>query len=79
VSDHHSGPGGLPSLRPRRCRSRHAVSAQSEGVVVGLAHTGCVERVPIHVVIIGRRVAIVRLASRALKALRATLVPLRPR
>lgn len=48
-------------------------------VVVGLAHPGGVERVHIHVVIIGRRAAIVRLATRALKALRASSISLRPR
>ena len=40
---------------------------------------GGVERVWIHVVIFGRRAVIVRLATRALKALRASSIALRPR
>jgi hypothetical protein len=35
--------------------------------------------VEIHVEIFGRRAVIVRLATRALKALRASSIPLRPR
>jgi hypothetical protein len=42
-------------------------------------HRGGVERVSIHVAIFGRRAVIVRLATRALKALRASSIPLRPR
>jgi hypothetical protein len=38
-----------------------------------------VEQVKIHVEIFGRRAKIVRLATRALKALRASSIPLRPR
>jgi hypothetical protein len=42
-------------------------------------HRGGIERVQIHIAIFGRRAVIVRLASRALKALRASTIPLRPR
>ena len=52
---------------------------QPQRVVVGLAHPSGVEGMQIHLVIIGRRAAIVRLATRALKALRASSVALRPR
>ena len=52
---------------------------QPETVVVGCVRPGGVERVQIRVVNSGRRAAIVRLATRALKALRASSVPLRPR
>jgi hypothetical protein len=40
---------------------------------------GGVERVEIHVEIFGRRLVIVRLATRALKPLRASSIALRPR
>jgi hypothetical protein len=52
---------------------------QSEWAIIELAHPGGVERVLIHVVIMGRRAVIVRLATRALKALRAFSISLRPR
>lgn len=52
---------------------------QPELVVVGGVRRGGVEGVRIRVVNSGRRVAIVQLATRALKALRASSVPLRPR
>ena len=42
-------------------------------------HRGGVELLEIHVEIFGRRAVIVRLATRALKALRASSIPLRPR
>ncbi len=52
---------------------------QPERVVVGRMRPGGIERVRIRVVNSGRRAVIVRLATRALKALRASSVPLRPR
>jgi hypothetical protein len=52
---------------------------QPERVVVGRARPGGIEGVRIRVVNSGRRAAIVRLATRALKALRGSSVPLRPR
>jgi hypothetical protein len=52
---------------------------QPEPVVVGCGRPGGIEGVRIRVANSGRRVAIVRLATRALKALRASSVPLRPR
>jgi hypothetical protein len=52
---------------------------QPERVVVGRARPGGIEGVRIRVVNSGRRAAIVRLATRALKALRASLISLRPR
>jgi hypothetical protein len=42
-------------------------------------HRGDVEHVQIHIAIFGRRAVIVRVATRALKALRVALVSLRPR
>ena len=58
----------------------HATLSVSAGkVVAGFMHRGGVERVEIHAAIFGRRGFIVRLATRALKALRAALVLLRPR
>ena len=60
-------------------RSRHAVSASAGAVVVGRVRPGGVEGVQIRVVNSGRRAGIVRLATRALKALRASSIPLRPR
>jgi len=47
--------------------------------VVGRCLAADNSRVWIHVVHSGRRTLIVRLATRAVKALRATVVPLRPR
>ena len=52
---------------------------QPERVVVGRVRPGGIEGVRIRVVNSGRRTGIVRLATRALKALRASSVPLRPR
>ena len=52
---------------------------QLERVVVRRVHPGGIEGVRIRVVNSGRRAAIVQLATRALKALRASSVPLRPR
>lgn len=52
---------------------------QPERVGVGRVRPGGIEGVRIRVVNSGRRTAIVRLATRALKALRASSVPLRPR
>jgi hypothetical protein len=60
-------------------RSRHAVSASAGAVVVGCVSPGGIEGVRIRVVNGGRRAAIVRVATRALKALRASSVLLRPR
>ena len=54
-------------------------SAQPEGVVVARVSPAGIEGVRIGVVNSGRRAVIVRLATRALKALRASSVPLRPR
>jgi len=51
---------------------------QSARVVVGRVRPGGIGGVRIHVVNSGRRAAIVRPATRALKALRAAVVPLRP-
>ena len=48
-------------------------------MVIAFVHPGDVEGVKIRVVSGGRRAAIVRLATRTLKALRAALVSLRPR
>jgi len=42
-------------------------------------HRGGIERVQIHIAIFGRRAVIARLASRPLKAFRASTIPLRPR
>jgi hypothetical protein len=53
--------------------------SQQEKVVVGFVHRGGVGRVQIHVAILGRRPIIVRLKTRALKALRASSIALRPR
>ena len=53
--------------------------SQPEKVVVGFVHRGGDERVEIHVALSGRRTVIVRLATRALKALRASTIPLRAR
>ena len=80
VSDHHFGPLGLPSARPARwsltprwlCLSRSGslwdacVRATSKACGSAFVNSG-------------RRAAIVRLATRALKALRASSVSLRPR
>ena len=52
---------------------------QPERVVVGRVRPAGIEGVRIGVVNTGRRGAIVRLATRALKALRASLISLRPR
>ena len=52
---------------------------QPERVLVERVRPGGVEGVQIRVVNSGRRTEIVRLATRALKALRASSVPLRPR
>jgi hypothetical protein len=53
--------------------------SQQEDVVVEFAHERGVERSYIHVRISGRRAMIVRLATRALRALRSSSNPLRPR
>jgi len=52
---------------------------QLKRVVVGRVRPGGIESVRIRVVNSGRRAEIVRLATRALKALRDSLIPLRPR
>ena len=52
---------------------------QPERVIVGHGGPRDIEGVRIRVVNSGRRAAIVRLATRALKALRAATLPLRPR
>ncbi len=52
---------------------------QPERVVVGRVRPTGIEAVRIRLVNSGRRAVIVRLATRALKALRASSVPLRPR
>ena len=75
VSDHHFGPHGLPSLRPARWSLTPRCPASAEPAVIG----GGVEQAQISVVILGRRGVIVRLATRALKALRESFIPLRPR
>ena len=80
VSDHAIWPLGLPSPRPREVVAHATLSLpQPERVVVGRVRPGGIEGVRIRVVNSGRRAAIVRLATRALKALRASSVPLRPR
>ncbi len=53
--------------------------AQQERVVFGRVRPGGIESVRIRVVNSGRRAAMLRLATRPLKALRASLVSLRPR
>jgi hypothetical protein len=53
--------------------------SQQENVVVEFVHERGVERAYIHVRISGRRAVIVRLATRALKALRTSTISLRPR
>jgi len=78
--------------RPREMATRSAKAAatevvahatvslpQPERVVVGRVRPGDIEGARIRVVNTGRRAAIVRLATRALKALRASSVSLRPR
>lgn len=53
--------------------------SQPERVVVGRVRSGGVEGMEIRVVNSGRCTGIVRLATRALRALRAPLISLRPR
>ena len=71
----------LPRPRPhrRRGRSRHSVTVSTREVGHGPIACPLVEHARILVVDSSRRVVIVRLATRALKALRTAVVPLRPR
>ena len=72
---------GWPAKPAARELVAHATLSlpQPERSTVGRLHDCGVERVRIRVVNSGRRAEIVRLATRAFKALRAALDPLRPR
>ena len=54
--------------------NRNTVCISAGNVVVGFVHQGGIERVKIHIAIFGCRAVIVRVATRALNALRASLI-----